>query len=176
MGILGLQIASIIFSIAMMYLTYICYKRKYFEIYALVIWLLIFIVVIITTLFPSLLTPFTKIFKVARLFDLFLIAGIFFLITITYINFIQDVAPHCDCAAPSGLPVVQDIGITLSSDPVAIDKASIDLVDQAPIIPGSTWAKPPDILGKIHNTNSLVQLQTAQKLGIGTMEYELISL
>jgi uncharacterized Fe-S center protein len=94
---------------------------------------------------------------------------------IAFVNFIQDVAPFCDCAAPSGNPVVQDVGITFSLDPVAIDKASLDLIDRAPIIRGSTRARPPDILGKMHDTSSLVQLQTAEKLGMGTLEYELAS-
>lgn len=91
-----------------------------------------------------------------------------------FINFIQDVVPLCDCAAVSGLPVVQDVGIVLSFDPVAADKASLDLIDQAPIIPGATSARPPDLLGKIHNTSSLVQLQTAEKLKLGTLKYDLV--
>ena len=90
-------------------------------------------------------------------------------------NFIQDVVPHCDCLASSGKPVVQDIGIAFSFDPVAIDKASLDLIDQAPIVPGSTSATPPNLLGKIHGTNSLVQLTTAERLGIGALKYEMIS-
>jgi len=94
---------------------------------------------------------------------------------IAYVNFIQDVVPLCDCVAASGTPVVQDIGIAFSLDPVAIDKASLDLIDQAPIIPGSTSVKPPDIMGKIHKTSSLVQLETAEKLKLGTMKYELVS-
>ncbi len=94
---------------------------------------------------------------------------------IAFVNFIQDVVPLCDCAAASGKPIVQDVGITFSLDPVAIDKASIDLIDQAPIIPGSTSAKPPDLLGKIHHTNSLIHLETAQKLKLGSIKYELIS-
>jgi len=94
---------------------------------------------------------------------------------IAYVNFIQDVVPFCDCAAASGNPVVQDVGIAFSFDPVAIDKASLDLIDKAPLIPGSTSAKPPDILGKMHDTSSLVQLETAEKLKMGTLTYELVS-
>jgi len=94
---------------------------------------------------------------------------------VVFVNFIQDVVPYCDCAAPSGNPVVQDVGITLSLDPVAIDKASLDLVDKSPIIPGATSAKPPDILGKMHHTSSLVQLETAEKLGAGSTKYKLVS-
>jgi uncharacterized Fe-S center protein len=95
---------------------------------------------------------------------------------IAFLNFIQDVVPLCDCAPSSGKPVVQDVGITFSLDPVAIDKASLDLIDQAPIIPGSTSAGPPDILGKIHNTSSLIQLKTAEKLKMGRLKYKLVTL
>ena len=93
---------------------------------------------------------------------------------VVFVNFIQDIVPYCDCAAPSGNPVVQDVGIALSFDPVAIDKASLDLIDKSPIIPGATSMKPPDILGKMHHTNSLVQLETAEKLGAGTLKYKLV--
>jgi len=95
---------------------------------------------------------------------------------IGFVNFVQDVVPHCDCAAPSGQPVVQDVGIVFSFDPVAVDKASLDLVDRAPIIPGSTSVTPPDLLGKMHQTDSLVQLVTAEKLGIGTLKYEMVAI
>lgn len=91
-----------------------------------------------------------------------------------FVNFIQDVVPFCDCAAPSGNPVVQDVGIALSFDPVSVDKASLDLIDKSPVIPGATSAKPPDILGKMHHTNSLVQLETAEKLGAGSLKYKLV--
>ena len=95
---------------------------------------------------------------------------------IGFVNFVQDVVPHCDCAAPSGQPVVQDVGIVFSFDPVAVDKASLDLIDRAPIIPGSTSVTPPDVLGKMHQTDSLVQLVTAEKLGVGTLKYEMVAI
>jgi uncharacterized Fe-S center protein len=95
---------------------------------------------------------------------------------VVFINFIQDVVPLCDCAPASGQPIVQDVGIALSLDPVALDKASVDLVDQAPIIPGATSCKPPDLLGKIHGTSTLIQLETAQKLKLGSVKYELVAL
>ncbi len=93
-----------------------------------------------------------------------------------FVNFIQDVTPECDCAAASGQPVVQDVGIAFSLDPVAVDKASLDLIDRAPRIGGATSANPPDLLGNMHHTDSLIQLRTAEKLGIGTLAYELISI
>ena len=93
---------------------------------------------------------------------------------VVFVNFIQDIVPYCDCVVQSGNPIVQDVGIALSLDPVAIDKASLDLIDKSPIIPGATSAKPPDILGKMHHTSCLVQLETAEKLGAGTLKYKLV--
>ncbi len=93
-----------------------------------------------------------------------------------FVNFIQDVTPDCDCAAPSGQPIVQDVGIAFSRDVVATDKASLDLIDSAPIIPGATSSLPPDLLGNMHNADSLIQLKTAEKLGIGNLTYELITI
>jgi uncharacterized Fe-S center protein len=95
--------------------------------------------------------------------------------TMAFVNFIQDVTPDCDCAAPSGQPVVQDVGIAFSFDAVAADKASLDLIDRATIIPGPTSTLPPDLLGNMHHTDSLIQLKTAEKLGLGTLNYELIT-
>ena len=95
---------------------------------------------------------------------------------IGFINFVQDVTPDCDCAAPSGRPLVADVGILASYDPVAIDKASLDLIDKAPLIPGTTDARPPDLLGRMHRTSSLIQLRVAEKLGMGSLEYELSTL
>lgn len=95
---------------------------------------------------------------------------------IGYMNFIQDVVPYCDCTAPSGNPLVQDVGILFSSDPVAIDKASFDLIDGAPALPGVDVPSSPDLLGKLHGTSSLVQLATAEKLGAGTTRYNLVAI
>jgi uncharacterized Fe-S center protein len=48
-----------------------------------------------------------------------------------YYNFVMDVTPDCDCMGPSGTPLIEDVGILASSDPVAIDAASLYLVTQA---------------------------------------------
>ncbi len=93
---------------------------------------------------------------------------------IIYLNFVQDVVPDCDCSAPSGLPVVPDIGILLSQDAVAIDKASLDLIADAPLIGSAVTGKSPDPLGAMHGTNSLVQLDAAEKLGMGTQRYNIV--
>ncbi|MCQ5376590.1 MAG: DUF362 domain-containing protein [Candidatus Methanomethylicia archaeon] len=89
---------------------------------------------------------------------------------VAYLNFVMDVTRLCDCAAPAGKLVVQNVGILASEDPVAIDKASLDLIDGSQIIPG--WqVSPPDILGKLNKTSSLIHIRTAARLGMGSMEY-----
>ena len=92
---------------------------------------------------------------------------------VAFINFVQDVTPLCDCATPSGLPVISDIGILASTDVVAIDKASLDLIAQSQPVGKFANIKSPDILGKINGTDSLVQIRTAQELGLGNMKYQL---
>ena len=90
-----------------------------------------------------------------------------------FINFIQDVTPLCDCAAPSGLPVVPDVGILASTDVVAAEKASLDLISKAKPIGKYAGTVYTDILGQIHSTDSLVQIRTAQELGLGSTTYQL---
>ncbi len=92
---------------------------------------------------------------------------------VAFINFVQDITPLCDCVTPSGLPVVPDIGIFASKDIVAIDKASSDLIAQSKPLGKFAGIKSTDILGKIHSTDSLIQIRTAEELGLGSMEYRL---
>jgi hypothetical protein len=95
---------------------------------------------------------------------------------IGFINFVQDVTQHCDCAAPAGRALFPDIGILASTDPVAVDKASLDLIDKAHLIGGPSTITAPDKLGKWHQVDSLVQLRTAKELGTGSLEYTLSTL
>ena len=92
---------------------------------------------------------------------------------VAFINFVQDVTRLCDCVAPSGFPVVDDIGILASRDVVAVDKASLDLIAQRRPLGEFANVNSPDILGKIHGTDSLMQIRTAHELGLGNMEYQL---
>ncbi len=92
---------------------------------------------------------------------------------VAFINFVQDVTRLCDCATPSGSPVVPDIGILASTDVVAIDKASLDLIAQSKPLGKFASISSPDILGKINGTDSLIQIRTAQELDLGNMAYQL---
>jgi uncharacterized Fe-S center protein len=95
-----------------------------------------------------------------------------------FINFITQVSPACDCYGFNDFPIVGDIGIVASLDPVAIDQASADLVNQAPGLPGSQLKdlspgadKFKDIYPQI---DWPIQLAYAEQLGLGTREYELV--
>jgi uncharacterized Fe-S center protein len=100
-----------------------------------------------------------------------------------HINFILDVSPDCDCWGFNDYPMVPNIGIAASTDPVALDKACADLVTQAPILTQSRIATPTnhcthtgtDKFTMAHpNTNWQAGLNHAQKIGLGSINYELI--
>lgn len=99
-----------------------------------------------------------------------------------HLSFVMNVSPNCDCYPNNDVAIVHDIGILASSDPVAIDRACVDLVNEAPPVSGSVLDRPeftPDLdkFTFIHsNTNWRVGLDYAEKIGLGTQEYELIRL
>lgn len=101
-------------------------------------------------------------------------------------NLIIDVDWLCDCEhlqqGWSDVPIVPDIGITASDDPVAIDQASTDLVNQSQGIPGSKAEemgalKPGvDKFKLINGVSPLLHLEASEKLGVGTRNYDLIKM
>ncbi len=97
---------------------------------------------------------------------------------IIYVNFVMDISPECDCYGHNDLPVVQDLGILASTDPVALDLACVDLVNSMPAMPGSLieGLEPgQDKFRAVHpNIAWEPQLRHAVKMGLGNMEYELI--
>lgn len=98
-----------------------------------------------------------------------------------HINFIMNVSPDCDCFDSNDLPIVPDIGIAASFDPVALDKASVDLVNKAPTIEGSIltdkhYHEGEDKFNHVHmNTNWETGLKHGEEIGMGTLEYELVT-
>lgn len=98
-----------------------------------------------------------------------------------HITFIMDVSPNCDCWASNDVPIIQDIGILASTDPVAIDKAALDLVNQAEINPASTIGhhqhQEGDRFCLIHpKTNGKECLEYAESIGLGSLDYELVEI
>lgn len=101
-----------------------------------------------------------------------------------HISFIMDVSPDCDCWGFNDYPMVPNIGMAVSTDPVALDKACADMVTKAPILEQSRIADSDnhahhighDKFAMAHpNTNWLAGLEHAEKIGLGTMHYELIT-
>ena len=95
-----------------------------------------------------------------------------------FINFITDIAPKCDCLPYSESPIVSDIGVVVSTDPVAIDQASADLVNNQRALPGSVLTCNFDpgqdkFKGLYPSVDWEHQLDYAEKIGLGTREYTL---
>lgn len=78
--LLGIQIIGILFSLFMMYYTFLHYKRKEFTIREYGFWMALWAVFIIVTLFPAILGPILKTLSIARALDFFVIIGFLFLI------------------------------------------------------------------------------------------------
>lgn len=98
---------------------------------------------------------------------------------VLYINFILDVQPECDCMLVSDNPVVQDQGIVLGDDIVAVEQASLDLIRKAPPLPqskaeGIKIKKGEDVLTAIHKKDAGLQIEAAEKMGLGVKAYQLI--
>ena len=95
-----------------------------------------------------------------------------------YINFITQVSPACDCYGHSDAPIVPDIGILASTDPVALDQACADLVNQAQGLPETAMATGHEPGGdKFRGVHPQIDweiaLNHAEKIGLGSRSYEL---
>ncbi len=98
-----------------------------------------------------------------------------------FLNFITNVSPACDCIAHNDAPIVRDIGIVASKDPVAIDQASVDLVNKEQALEGScltTNIKSGEdkFRGIYPKINWEIQLEYAEKVKLGSRDYELIAI
>lgn len=98
-----------------------------------------------------------------------------------HISIVNQVSPFCDCHGENDVPVVPDIGMFASFDPVALDRACIDAVNAAPEIATSILSEREHTHGdhftNIHPTTDWhAQLDHAEKIGLGTQKYELVKL
>lgn len=87
---------------------------------------------------------------------------------ILYVNVMCNMSVDCDCCAKAADPKIRDIGILSSLDPVALDKACVDLV-YACEDPGKK-----DLIKRIESRNGTLTIDAAYEIGVGNKEYELI--
>lgn len=81
------------------------------------------------------------------------------------VNFINHVTKNCDCMSSGETPLLPDIGIMASEDPVALDAASLDIVIE----------KAENVFAREHpDVDSTVQLEHARRIGLGERKYELV--
>lgn len=97
---------------------------------------------------------------------------------IFYINFLLNITPDCDCFGYSCNPVVNNLGILFSDDPVAIDKASYDLINSQKPLPNSVLENSKGrIFDCLHGgCEALHQVKYGAKMGLGSPDYKIIEL
>ncbi len=83
-----------------------------------------------------------------------------------FVNILESITKDCDCVGKSQEPLMEDIGMLLSNDPVAIDNASFKLVDE----------KSPGTFEGINNIDKSIQIKYAEEKGLGKKEYSLVNL
>lgn len=89
---------------------------------------------------------------------------------IVYINVMKNMSVDCDCCAVAEDPCRKDIGILISTDPIAIDQACLDLV-YASEDPGKEH-----LIERIESRNGVHTIEAAEALGYGSRDYELIEI
>lgn len=102
-----------------------------------------------------------------------------------HISLVVDVSPNCDCHCENDVPILPNIGMFASFDPLALDQACVDACMAATPLPGSQLAKNMEKSDFVdhhdHFTNSTPEsewrtcLEHAEKIGLGTREYDLIT-
>lgn len=97
---------------------------------------------------------------------------------VVYVNFLLEMQPECDCMDICDVPMVQNVGVLMGDDPVAVDAASLDLVAAAPLLPGSRADRliersysGDDPFGAVHLKSSRSQVRHAAALGLGSLDY-----
>lgn len=100
---------------------------------------------------------------------------------IGFINFVMNVTPECDCFDISQRTIINDVGILASKDPVALDKACLDLINkqvgkQDSLLKSNYGPGEDKFLGVHKDTRPDIQISYAESLGMGSSNYNLIDL
>ena len=94
----------------------------------------------------------------------------FFKGNVVYVNVMKNMSVDCDCCAIAEDPCIADIGVLVSTDPIAIDQACIDQVYAC------TDSGKPHLLERIESRNGVHTIEAAAALGYGTREYNLVEI
>lgn len=86
---------------------------------------------------------------------------------IVFMNFLTRITKDCDCMATDEPDIIEDIGILASEDPVAVDRASVDLVN---------GRSQKDLLREMYDVDWAIQLSHGERIGLGSQKYRLIEL
>jgi len=92
---------------------------------------------------------------------------------IIYISVMNNMSIDCDCVDHPAPVKLEDYGILASTDPVALDQACIDIINQQKV---TAKNDPTDLLKRIDKQHGLHTIEHAQKIGLGSRQYELISI
>ena len=102
-----------------------------------------------------------------------------------HISLICDVSPNCDCHSENDAPIVPDIGMLVSFDMVALDKACVDLVNKQTAFENSVIGDKVKKSSEEHHdyihmnhpdTHWQSQITHGEKIGLGSSDYELITI
>mgnify|MGYP001101120822 CR=1 FL=1 len=99
-----------------------------------------------------------------------------------HVSLVMDVSPNCDCHGENDVPIVPNVGMFASFDPVALDQACIDAVLAQPKMPNSVIGsgeacKCEDYFKAAHpDTDWEAALIHSEKIGLGSREYELVKI
>ena len=98
-----------------------------------------------------------------------------------HISIVRDISPDCDCHPENDVPMVPDVGMFASFDPVALDLACVEAVNRQPVLPGSRLAETADPEDHDHlhamhpNTCWRAAVEHGKKIGLGTDDYTVIT-
>ncbi|RBP42762.1 DUF362 domain-containing protein [Garciella nitratireducens] len=98
-----------------------------------------------------------------------------------HISLVVDVSPYCDCHPENDVPIVPDVGMFASFDPVALDAACVNAVNKQPIFENSLLGEKVqpfhDHFTNLHpETNWRKGLEHAEKIGLGSQNFKLIKI
>ena len=89
---------------------------------------------------------------------------------IVFVNVMKNISVDCDCDGNASAPCMKDVGILISTDPIAIDQACLDLVYN------STDPGKDKLIKRIESLHGVHTIEAASELGFGTREYELVNI